>query len=122
MTYGKEVCKTLKGIRQQIADKNEIEYATTECHFEEDCQGTCPKCEAEVKFLETELHKRRQLGKAVSIAGIATVSLGMAVASMTTFSSCVKGDIVSNEEEQTDTTNYAGKMGDWIDSNNNVIK
>jgi hypothetical protein len=74
-----------------------------------------------VKFLEKELHKRRQLGKAVSIAGIATVSLGMAVASMTTFSSCTKGDPKPNtaggippyEEKQSDTTNYAGMMGDW---------
>jgi len=34
MNYGKEVCKTLKGIRQEIADKNEIAYSTTECDVE----------------------------------------------------------------------------------------
>ena len=117
MTYGKEVCNALKDIRQQIADKNEIEFTTTECRSEEECQGTCPKCEAEVKFLETELHKRKQLGKVVSVAGIATVSLGMAVASMTTFSSCVKGDLPPHDEKQSDTTNYAGGIGtppiDW---------
>ena len=75
MTRGKNVCKILKEIRQQIADKNEIEYITSECHFRGECKGTCPKCEAEIKYLEDELHKRRLLGKAASIAGI---SLGIA--------------------------------------------
>jgi len=81
MTRGKKVCKILKEIRQQIADKNEIEYVTTECSVEEECIGTCPKCESEVRYLENELHRRRQLGKAVAVAGI---SLGIAG----TFSTC----------------------------------
>ena len=91
MTRGKETCKILKEIRQQIADKNEIEYITSECHFQGECQGTCPKCESELQYLEKELHKRRQLGKAVAIAGIATVSFGVAMASAITFSSCQEG-------------------------------
>jgi TonB family protein len=74
MTRGKKVCKILKEIRQQIADKNEIAYVTSECHFQGECKGTCPKCEAEVKYLENELHKRKLLGKAATIAGI---SLGI---------------------------------------------
>ena len=81
MTHGRKVCNTLKEIRQQIADKNEIEYSTSECHFEGECIGTCPKCESEVKYLENELHRRRQLGKAVAVAGI---SLGM----VGTFAGC----------------------------------
>ena len=85
MTYGKEVCKTLKGIRQEIADKNEIDYTTSECGFEGDCTGTCPKCEAELQYIEKELQKRTQLGKVATVAGIATVSLGIAVMA---FSSC----------------------------------
>ena len=85
MTYGKRTCKILKEIRQQIADRNDIDYITSECHFQGECKGTCPKCEAELQYLENELSKRRQLGKAVVVAGIATVSLGMA---MTTFSAC----------------------------------
>ena len=75
MTRGKRTCKILKEIRQQIADNNDIEYVTSECHFQGECTGTCPKCEAEVKYLENELNKRKQLGKAVAIAGI---SLGIA--------------------------------------------
>ena len=75
MTHGKKVCKILKEIRQQIADKNEIEYITSECHYHGECKGTCPKCEAELKYLENELQKRKQLGKVATIAGI---SLGIA--------------------------------------------
>ena len=75
MTRGKRTCKILKEIRQQIADNNEIEYITSECHFQGECKGTCPKCEEEVRYLENELNKRRQLGKVVTVAGI---SLGIA--------------------------------------------
>jgi len=52
MTYGKQVCKTLKEIRQTIAEKNDIQYETTECHFDGECQGTCPKCDAELRYLK----------------------------------------------------------------------
>jgi len=75
MTRGRRTCKILKEIRQQIAEKNDIELVTSECHFQGECQGTCPKCEAELRYLENELLKRRQLGKAVAVAGI---SLGIA--------------------------------------------
>ena len=75
MTHGKKVCKILKEIRRQIAEKNDIALVISECHFQGECKGTCPKCEAEVRHLENELNKRKQLGKAVAIAGI---SLGVA--------------------------------------------
>ena len=71
MTHGKKVCKILKEIRRQIAEKNDIALLISECHFQGECKGTCPKCEAEVRHLENELNKRRQIGKAVAIAGIA---------------------------------------------------
>ena len=127
MTHGKKICTALKEVRQQIADKNDIKYAAEECHFEGECEGTCPKCEAELKYIENELHKRKQLGKVATIAGIATVSLGMAV-SATTFSSCVKGDpnppTAGEPPPYEDTAHYAGKMGDktWYDSNGENIK
>lgn len=68
---GKSKCKILKQIRQQIAAENDIEFITSECKFQGECSGTCPKCEAEVRYLEQELQKRRQAGKAVAVAGIA---------------------------------------------------
>ena len=68
---GKNKCKLLKEIRQKIADENDISYVTTECKFKGECTGTCPKCEAEVRYLEQELEKRKKAGKAVAVAGIA---------------------------------------------------
>ena len=68
---GKSKCKILKQIRQQIAAENDIEFITSECKFQGECSGTCPKCEAEVRYLELQLQKRRQAGKAVAVAGIA---------------------------------------------------
>ena len=68
---GKSKCKILKDIRRQIARENDIELVIAECKYQGDCAGTCPKCEAEVRYLEQELRKRQQTGKAVAVAGIA---------------------------------------------------
>ena len=75
MKRGKMICNTLKEVRMQVAKANDIRYAPTECHHEGDCAGTCPKCEAEVRWLEQQLQLRRQLGKAVAVVG---VSMGLA--------------------------------------------
>lgn len=85
MTKGRETCNILKEIRQQIADHNDIEYSPSECRFEGECAGTCPKCEAELRYLESEIKKRGQLKKVSAVAGI---SLGIAM----TFSACITGD------------------------------
>ena len=69
--HGKKKCKILKEIRKQIAKDNDITYVTTECKHQGNCKGTCPKCEAEVRYLEAELEKRRMAGKQVVVAGIA---------------------------------------------------
>ena len=68
---GKKKCKILKEIRRQIAMQNDIEYVTSECQHKGDCKGTCPKCEAEVRYLEKELEKRQKLGRRVAVVGIA---------------------------------------------------
>jgi hypothetical protein len=68
---GKSKCKILKDIRRRIAEENGIDYVTTDCKYQGDCTGTCPKCEAEVRYLEDELEKRRNAGKSVLVAGIA---------------------------------------------------
>jgi len=81
MSKGKQTCKILKDIRRQIAAENDIELITSECTYQGDCQGTCPKCEAELRYLERELEKRQRLGKVAMIAGL---SLG----AMFTATSC----------------------------------
>ena len=89
MAKGKKTCKILKEIRRQIAEANDIEYAVEECQYKGDCLGTCPKCEAEVRYLEQQLYQRQLLGKAVVLAG---VSVGMF-----TLSSCNKSNNTQGE-------------------------
>lgn len=73
---GKQTCKILKEIRQKIADENEIEFVTSECHYKGECLGTCPKCEAELRYLEQELGKRQSTGELVTLAGLSLVLAG----------------------------------------------
>ena len=77
MAKGKRTCKILKEIRRQIAEANDIEYVVEECQYKGDCLGTCPKCEAEVRYLEEQLHQRQLLGKAAMVAGISAGLLTM---------------------------------------------
>lgn len=84
---GKEKCKALKEIRRQIAEKNDIPYVVSQCKYQGDCLGTCPKCEAELRYLERELAIRQSLGKAAAVAGI-SVSV---CASLTACASTGKG-------------------------------
>ncbi len=71
MSSGKEVCRHLKAIRRDIAEQNGIELCQEECTHKGECMGTCPRCEQEVRYLETKLAERSRLGKAVSVIGIA---------------------------------------------------
>lgn len=68
---GKSICASLKQVRKRVADSNGIVYAPKVCHFEGDCNGTCPACEAEVRYLEHQLDLLRKAGKAVTVMGVA---------------------------------------------------
>lgn len=86
---GKEKCKALKEIRRQIAEKNDIPFAVSQCTHQGDCKGTCPKCESELRYLERELAIRQGLGKAVAIAGIS-------IGACTAFTACSPTDTVAD--------------------------
>lgn len=90
MAKGKKTCKILKEIRRQIAEANDIEYVVEECQYKGDCLGTCPKCEAEVRYLEQQLHQRQLLGKAVVLAG---VSVGMFTLSSCNLNNKTQGEL-----------------------------
>ena len=75
MARGKQTCKILKEIRKQIAAENDIKLVIEECTYQGDCRGTCPKCEAEVRYLERELEKRQRMGKAAVFAGMSLGTL-----------------------------------------------
>jgi hypothetical protein len=68
---GKDKCKILRDIRRRIAEENDIELVTKECEHKGTCRGTCPKCEAELRYLERSLARRRALGQRVTVAALA---------------------------------------------------
>ncbi len=97
---GKSKCKILKDIRARIARENEIDYVTSECKFQGSCSGTCPKCEAELRYLEDELRKRRNAGKAVAVAGIAAAMVVCAAGCDLTEHNDLMGDVPYVETTQ----------------------
>ena len=103
MVKGKSTCKTLKAIRRQIAEANDIKYEPRECHYEGPCLGTCPACEAEVRYLEQQLGLRRQLGRAVSLIGV-SVGLLSACTQSSTKVITNKPELTEGDVEYADTT------------------
>ena len=89
----------MKDIRRQIAEANDIEFVTSECRYKGDCLGTCPKCEAEVRYLEQQLRSRQLAGKLVNLAGISAGAIAMlaplAVQSQTPDTSFTKGYVAT---------------------------
>ena len=90
MYKGKQTCRILKDIRRQIAEANDIELITSECQYQGDCLGTCPKCEAEVRHLEQQLEFRKMAGKVITIVGLS--------AGMLTFSACGSSSKITSEK------------------------
>ena len=72
---GRDKCELLNKIRQKIANENNIELIIYDCTFEGDCTGTCPKCEAELKYLEAELARKQAAGEKIKLNGIFTLEL-----------------------------------------------
>ena len=100
MVKGKSTCKLLKSIRQQIADANGISYQPKECQHKGDCTGTCPACEAEIRYLERELKVRKGNGFGMKVAGIAA-GICATVMPMTAAAQAVKSDSTANPPVQT---------------------
>ena len=92
MKRGKETCRILKDIRRQIAETNDIEFITSECRYQGDCLGTCPKCEAEVQYLEQQLSARHAAGKTIALASIS--------AGLIALSSCSSCSVQNNNNDK----------------------
>ena len=114
MTKGRSTCKLLKDIRQQIADANGISYRPKECQHKGDCAGTCPACEAEIRYLERELKARKGNGFGMKVAGIAA-GICATVMPMTAAAQAVKSDSTANPPVQT-TKKAPIKVVDLSDS------
>ena len=117
---GKSKCKVLKDIRKKIAEANDIAYITSECKYQGECSGTCPKCEAEVRYLEEELAKRKNLGKIVVVAGIAATLVVASAGCDVTLPNQTAGAPLAQEttsqtaETQPTTTEYEELMGEPV--------
>ncbi len=81
MNHGKNICKQLMEVRRRIAEENDIPLEIEECTYKGECRGTCPRCEAEVRYLEKTLAEKLSLGKVATVAGLA---LGLATPGVAT--------------------------------------
>ena len=100
MAKGKQTCKILKEIRKQIAAENDIKLVIEECTYQGDCMGTCPKCEAEVRYLERELEKRQRMGKAAVVAGLSVGLLGASQVALAQQPDSLQMDTIEEVAEQ----------------------
>ena len=109
MNRGKQTCRILKEIRRQIAEANDIEFIVSECTYQGDCQGTCPKCEAEVRYLEQQLEQKEANGKTTLRCGISDVnseqnseenSNSDTPEAPDTIETTLEGDLIIDDEEQ----------------------
>lgn len=72
---GKQKCELLRKIREEIAEQNDIVYLSKDCGHKVCRTGTCPICEAEVKYLENELNEKAQRGERIELKGISFATL-----------------------------------------------
>ena len=73
MNRNKAKCERLKQLRKQLADRIGVDLHQSECTYRGECKGTCPKCAHEEKQLNQAL-----AAKGMLVAGLATLSLGLA--------------------------------------------
>lgn len=101
---GKQICSYLKSVRREVAAANGIDWEIPECTFEGECPGTCPRCESEVRQLESELSRRKSLSQRVAIIGVAA---GLALSGMSVAS--------AQTVDTSDSTQYEDMVGEIDD-------
>ena len=109
MTQGKNICKQLKEVRKRIAEENGIPLEIKECTYKGECRGTCPRCEAEVRYLENALANRMSLGKVATVAGLA---LGLAVPGTIAAQDTVRRDEVKIVKQMAQSIKIKGQVID----------
>lgn len=121
---GKRTCKILKDIRRQIAEENDISFVTSECQYKGDCLGTCPKCEAELRYLEQELENRRRAGKLITLAGLSTTLLLGTAAAQVPAAATMNDTIavMQNEEEEWIVSGVVSDVDGELPGANIIIK
>ena len=67
MNKHKEKCEHLKEIRKNMADALGVDLNQTECTYEGECKGTCPKCQQEEQKLSRALLKGTAVAASTAI-------------------------------------------------------
>jgi hypothetical protein len=67
---GREKCALFRQMRSNIAKSNGIVYLSSECDYKVDCEGTCAICDAENRYLESELNRKVLSGESINISGM----------------------------------------------------
>lgn len=67
---GKERCRSLREIRRLFAGINGIPYVPVPCRHPGPCQGYCPVCEAEIRYLDQALQKKKEQGEIIFESGL----------------------------------------------------
>ena len=116
MTHGKNICNQLKAVRRSIAEENDIPLKIEECTYKGECRGTCPRCEAEVRYMENALANRLRLGKVATITGIA---LGLA-ATATQAQAQIPVDTITNPPNK-NIEQMGCLKGEVVDSRTKVV-
>lgn len=115
---GRDVCNELKSIRRNIAEENGIRLDISECNYKGECDGTCPRCDAELQYLEQELSRRSFMGKSALVAGMAFgLSLGChsAVAQTQPSESSSQKILSMENDSKSDSCIVSGKVVDEND-------
>lgn len=103
MTRGRNICNQLKEVRKRIAEENDLPLEIKECSYEGECRGTCPRCEAEVRYLENALANKLRIGKVATVAGL---SLGLAACGGQPVEGEVPNEIVDTPSPTPDTVQH----------------
>lgn len=55
LSYGKEICNSLKKLRMEIANSNGLVVPSDDCSYQGPCLGTCPRCDSELATISQYL-------------------------------------------------------------------
>lgn len=66
--FGRKKCAYLKAIRQKICAENELPVPLSECDFQGECIGSCPRCEWELQEIGCYLKMDFEEERHVSVA------------------------------------------------------
>lgn len=112
---GKNICETLRSVRERIAKAGGIAYHPRECHHEGECSGNCPACDTEMKYLEQSLIRKFGDNYAHKFIGVAMMSGAFTLSSCQQKSNSQTSGSSSEQTTQMDSLAEVKDSADCID-------